>query len=97
MALTLLADDGTSDELAATLTVTSVTHTAPFWPHAFTCTVWVPPPVETWAFRFCPFTVAVWVLLSSEYPSVVTLCVPHQLAKAESVNGEETSVPFPGL
>ena len=59
MAPTLVAEEGTNDELAATLTVASVTHTAPFWPHALTCTVWVPPAVEICVFRFCPFTVAV--------------------------------------
>lgn len=53
-----------ADEL--TVTVTSVTHTAPLEPHAFTWMVCPPFATETDFWRFAPFSVTVEELLSSE-------------------------------
>jgi hypothetical protein len=63
-ALTLGLPDDEADVL--TVTVTSVTQTAPPEPHAFTWIVCPPFATETDFWRFAPLSVTVVELLSSE-------------------------------
>jgi hypothetical protein len=55
-----------------TVKVTSVTHEAPWSPHAFTCSVCLPIEADTLAFTELLSTTVVSVLLSSENPMAFT-------------------------
>src|SRR5215831_13293918 len=80
-----------------TLIVTSLTHAAPFRPHAFTCKTCVPVEDETLLSIDWPLITAVSLLLSNEYPIASTFVDEQTAAYADSLNGEETSESFAGL
>ena len=71
--LELLADD-------FTLTVTSLTHAAPFDPHALTCSTCVPVEEEMLLLIDWPLTTVVSLLLSNEYPIALTFVDEQVLA-----------------
>ena len=79
------------------LTDTSVTHTSPYPSQALTCTVCQPVGALTGPFICCPEKIAVYVLLSSENPTAVTLCEEHVLESVVKLNGDDTWAPLVGL
>src|SRR6516225_3686765 len=82
---------------ALTVTTIDVTQAAPFGPHAFTCSVWVPVEDEMDLLIDWPLKVALLALLSNEYPMETTLWDEQVAALADRVNGVVTLVLFAGL
>src|ERR1700722_8184806 len=84
--LTLTVPDALAELSGAatfpTVTVTSVTHEAPWSPHALTCSVCSPGEADTLAFNELLSTKVVSVLLSSENPMAFTDCDEHVEASA---------------
>jgi hypothetical protein len=80
----------------ATVRATSVTHAAPAFPHAFTCSVCAPVVDVTWASIEVAFTMVVVLLLSSENPIALTGWLEQVVATAESVNCVERVAPLEG-
>jgi len=88
--LELLTDD-------FTLIVTSLTHAAPFDPHAFTCSTCVPVEEEMLLLIDWLLMTVVSLLLSNEYPIALTFVEEQVVAYAERVNVVDTSASFAGL